>query len=196
MESTVHTCELLTAFENKRIINDNNYFSTQFFFFFLEPTTNLKLLFLSFLLASTVDGNNSPQNVPIPVTRNTNQIPVLTANAVTASIPVVTNHIPNGGVHVPHVRPRLPGGFPVRDSTISITPSDGIYGGGGLQSTQKGKYGNRDMKAELKDLEVDMDRITLGDLLEEGEEYLSIRLSEGSILLGQREKHHQKMSFC
>lgn len=114
------------------------------------------------------DGNNSPQNVPIPVTRNTNQIPVLTANAVTASIPVVTNHIPNGGVHVPHVRPRLPGGFPVRDSTISITPSDGIYGGGGLQSTQKGKYGNRDMKAELKDLEVDMDRITLGDLLEEG----------------------------
>ena len=52
------------------------------------------------------------------------------------------------------------------------------------------------MKAELKDLEVDMDRITLGDLLEEGEEYLSIRLSEGSILLEQREKHHQKMSFC
>ena len=154
------------------------------------------ILFLSFLLAPTVDGNNSPQNVPIPVTRNTNQIPVLTANAVTASIPVVTNHIPNGGVHVPHVRPRLPGGFPVRDSTISITPSDGIYGGGGLQSTQKGKYGNRDMKAELKDLEVDMDRITLGDLLEEGEEYLSIRLSEGSILLEQREKHHQKMSFC
>ena len=204
MESTVRTFELLTAFENERIINDNNYFSTQlkialyfiFFFFFFEPTTNSKLLFLSFLLAPTVDGNNSPQNVPIPVTRNTNQIPVLTANAVTASIPVVTNHIPNGGVHVPHVRPRLPGGFPVRDSTISITPSDGIYGGGGLQSTQKGKYGNRDMKAELKDLEVDMDRITLGDLLEEGEEYLSIRLSEGSILLEQREKHHQKMSFC
>ena len=163
-----------------------------YFTFFFEPTTNSKLLFLSFLLAPTVDGNNSPQNVPIPVTRNTNQIPVLTANAVTASIPVVTNHIPNGGVHVPHVRPRLPGGFPVRDSTISITPSDGIYGGGGLQSTQKGKYGNRDMKAELKDLEVDMDRITLGDLLEEGEEYLSIRLSwteretssENELLLG------------
>ena len=162
------------------------------FIFFFEPTTNSKLLFLSFLLAPTVDGNNSPQNVPIPVTRNTNQIPVLTANAVTASIPVVTNHIPNGGVHVPHVRPRLPGGFPVRDSTISITPSDGVYGGGGLQSTQKGKYGNRDMKAELKDLEVDMDRITLGDLLEEGEEYLSIRLSwteretssENELLLG------------
>lgn len=30
---TVCTFELLTAFENERIINDNNYFSTQFFFF-------------------------------------------------------------------------------------------------------------------------------------------------------------------
>ena len=124
---------------------------------------------LSLFLSPAINGNQGPQNVPIPAVSNTNQIPVLTANNVPASVPVVTNLIPNGGVHVPHIRPRLPGGFPVRDSTISITPSDGNYGGGGLQSTQKGKYGNRDMKAELKDLEVDMDRITLGDLLEEGE---------------------------
>ena len=84
-----------------------------------------------------------------------------TRNAVTVMA------IANGDV--PHVRPRIPGGFPVRDSTISITPSDGYYSAGGLQSTQKGKYGNRDMKAELKDLAVEMDRITLGELLEEGE---------------------------
>ena len=89
-----------------------------------------------------------------------------TANSLTRNMPTVLT-ILNGDV--PHVRPRIPGGFPVRDSTISITPSDGYYSAGGLQSTQKGKYGNRDMKAELKDLEVEMDRITLGDLLEEGE---------------------------
>ena len=86
---------------------------------------------------------------------------------ITVGVPVIGNHVVNGDV--PHVRPRLPGGFPVRDSTISITPSDGYYSGGGLQSTQKGKYGNRDMKTELQDITVEMDRITLGELLEEGE---------------------------
>ncbi|PFX33600.1 Tyrosine-protein kinase RYK [Stylophora pistillata] len=136
-----------------------------------------------------INGNQGPQNVPIPAVSNTNQIPVLTANNVTASVPLVTNLIPNGGVHVPHIRPRLPGGFPVRDSTISITPSDGNYGGGGLQSTQKGKYGNRDMKAELKDLEVDMDRITLGDLLEEG---TFARIYNG-VLTGPREAQQQSV---
>lgn len=136
-----------------------------------------------------INGNQGPQNVPIPAVSNTNQIPVLTANNVPASVPVVTNLIPNGGVHVPHIRPRLPGGFPVRDSTISITPSDGNYGGGGLQSTQKGKYGNRDMKAELKDLEVDMDRITLGDLLEEG---TFARIYNG-VLTGPREAQQQSV---
>ena len=75
------------------------------------------------------------------------------------------NHIANGDV--PHVR--VPRGFQVRDSTVSIAPSDGYYSGGGLPSTQPGKYGNRDMKSELKDVAVEMDRITLGELLEEGE---------------------------
>lgn len=126
--------------------------------------------FLSFHLFSPVVGNNGVQNGCPP---NANHIPVKveiqagpTAKSLTRNMPTVLT-ILNGDV--PHVRPRIPGGFPVRDSTISITPSDGYYSAGGLQSTQKGKYGNRDMKAELKDLEVEMDRITLGDLLEEGE---------------------------
>lgn len=125
--------------------------------------------FCHFILFSPVDGNHCVQNGYTP---NANHIPVKveiqagpTANSLTRNIPVLT--MLNGDV--PHVRPRIPGGFPVRDSTISITPSDGYYSAGGLQSTQKGKYGNRDMKAELKDLEVEMDRITLGELLEEGE---------------------------
>lgn len=82
--------------------------------------------------------------------------------------PVMGNHtVINGDIS--HVRPRLPGGFPVnRDSAMTLTPSDGYYSGGGLQSTQKGKYGNRDMKTELQDITVEMDRITLGELLEEG----------------------------
>lgn len=116
-----------------------------------------------------LDGNHCAQNGCTP---SGNHIPVKveiqaapTANSLTRNIPTVMT-ILNGDV--PHVRPRIPGGFPVRDSTISITPSDGYYSAGGLQSTQKGKYGNRDMKVELKDLEVEMDRITLGDLLEEG----------------------------
>ena len=128
----------------------------------------IKIMYVPFFFpAQAVDGNPCTQNVYVPVAINTNLIPVPAANNPNTNIPVVTNHIPNG--EVPHIRPRMPGGLPVRDSTISITPSDGYYSGGGLQSTQKGKYGNRDMKAELKDLEVDMDRITLGELLEEGE---------------------------
>ena len=128
-------------------------------------------MFFLFILFSPVDGNNGVQNGFTP---NASHTPVKieiqaapTANSLTRNIPAVLT-ILNGDV--PHVRPRIPGGFPVRDSTISITPSDGCYSAGGLQSTQKGKYGNRDMKAELKDLEVEMDRITLGDLLEEGED--------------------------
>lgn len=128
---------------------------------------SIKIMYVPFFPAQAVDGNPCTQNVYVPVAINTNLIPVPAANNPNTNIPVATNHIPNG--EVPHIRPRMPGGFPVRDSTISITPSDGYYSGGGLQSTQKGKYGNRDMKAELKDLEVDMDRITLGELLEEGE---------------------------
>lgn len=112
----------------------------------------------------TVTPNNCTNHIPVaaevqpgPMTNNPN---------ITVGVPVIGNHVVNGDV--PHVRPRLPGGFPVRDSTISITPSDGYYSGGGLQSTQKGKYGNRDMKTELQDITVEMDRITLGELLEEG----------------------------
>lgn len=85
------------------------------------------------------------------------------------SVPLVMgNHtVINGDLS--HMRPRLPGEFPVnRDSAITLTPSDGCYSGGGLQSTQKGKYGNRDMKTELQEITVEMDRITLGELLEEG----------------------------
>lgn len=77
--------------------------------------------------------------------------------------------VPASNGDFPYVRPRLPGGLPVLESMLSITPSDGYYSGGGLQSTQKGKYRNRDMKAELQDLTVEMDRITLAELLEEGE---------------------------
>ena len=131
---------------------------------------SVNLSFCLFILFSPVDGNNDAQNGCMP---NASHIPMKveiqaspTANSLTRNLPTVLT-ILNGDV--PHVRPRIPGGFPVRDSTISITPSDGYYSAGGLQSTQKGKYGNRDMKAELKDLEVEMDRITLGDLLEEGE---------------------------
>ena len=54
---TVCTFELLTAFENERIINDNNYFSTQlkialyfYLFFFLSPLQIRNFFFfLSFL---------------------------------------------------------------------------------------------------------------------------------------------------
>lgn len=136
-------------------------------------------------------GNNGVQNGCPP---NANHIPVKveiqagpTANSLTRNMPTVLT-ILNGDV--PHVRPRIPGGFPVRDSTISITPSDGYYSAGGLQSTQKGKYGNRDMKAELKDLEVEMDRITLGDLLEEG---TFARIYNG-VLTGPGEGQHQQQS--
>ena len=104
-----------------------------------------------------------PNNIPVKADVQPGPI----ANNPIRTMPAMNNHIVNGDV--PHVRPRLPGGFPVRDSTISITPSDGYYSGGGLQSTQKGKYRNRDMKTELQDISVEMDRITLGELLEEGE---------------------------
>ena len=123
-----------------------------------------------------LDGNPPTQNNGTTTPNNcTNHIPVNvdiqpgpTANTLNKPMPaVLVNHVLNGDV--PHVRPRLPGGFPVRESTISITASDGYYSGGGLQSTQKGKYRNRDMKTELQDIIVEMDRITLGELLEEGE---------------------------
>lgn len=109
------------------------------------------------------DGNDCPHNI------YSNQSS-LTANVQPGHsvLPVMGNHtVINGDIS--HVRPRLPGGFPVnRDSAMTLTPSDGYYSGGGLQSTQKGKYGNRDMKTELQDITVEMDRITLGELLEEG----------------------------
>ncbi|KAL9963804.1 hypothetical protein ACROYT_G027349 [Oculina patagonica] len=138
-------------------------------------------------VAINPDGNHLTQNGFTPVANNTNHIPVKAEiqapTNLTRNMPVMT--ILNGDV--PHVRPRIPGGFPVRDSTISITPSDGYYSAGGLQSTQKGKYGNRDMKAELKDLEVEMDRITLGELLEEG---TFARIYNG-VLTGPGEKQQQ-----
>lgn len=130
-------------------------------------------VFISFTDETAPAQNNC---TPTPTDNCTNHIPVkaevVPGPAAAASNPNRTltplaNHVLNGDV--PHARPRLPGGFPVRESTISITASDGYYSGGGLQSTQKGKYRNRDMKNELQDIIVEMDRITLGELLEEGE---------------------------
>jgi len=126
-------------------------------------------------MVSLLGANPGAQNSNTgPPNNYTNHIPVTadiqpgsTGNNPNRTVPAVGNHFLNG--ELPHVRPRLPGGFPVRDSIISSAPSDGYYSGGGLQSTQKGKYRNRDMKTELQDIAVEMDRITLGDLLEEGE---------------------------
>lgn len=98
-----------------------------------------------------------------------------------------TSNVTNGDV--PLARPRLPGGLPVIESTLSITPSDGYYSGGGLQSTQKGKYRNRDMKTELQDLTVEMDRITLGELLQEG---TFARIYSG-VLTGPGEKQQRSV---
>ncbi|KAK3747506.1 hypothetical protein QZH41_011373 [Actinostola sp. cb2023] len=57
---------------------------------------------------------------------------------------------------------------PMRNHSESSAPSELYPHAGGLTSTQKGKYGNRDIKSELRPLDVDLDRITLGDLLYEG----------------------------
>ena len=122
-----------------------------------------RLIRLFTFCSPTLDGNDCPHNI------YSNQSS-LTANVQPGHSvsPVMGNRtVINGDIS--HVRPRLPGGFPVnRDSAMTLTPSDGYYSGGGLQSTQKGKYGNRDMKTELQDITVEMDRITLGELLEEG----------------------------
>lgn len=57
---------------------------------------------------------------------------------------------------------------PMHNTSVSSAPIELYPHAGGLTSTQKGKYGNRDIKAELAPLDVDLDRITLGDLLYEG----------------------------
>lgn len=151
-------------------------------------------------VAAKPDETTPAQNncTPTPTDNCTNHIPVKAevvpgpAAAAAASNPnrtltALANHVLNGDV--PHARPRLPGGFPVRESTISITASDGYYSGGGLQSTQKGKYRNRDMKNELQDIIVEMDRITLGELLEEG---TFARIYSG-VLTGPGEKQQQSV---
>ncbi|XP_048588391.1 tyrosine-protein kinase RYK [Nematostella vectensis] len=75
-----------------------------------------------------------------------------------------------------------------RGDSVSSAPGMELYPhAGGLLSTQKGKYGNRDIKSELADLEVDMSRITLGDLLYEG---TFARIYEG-VLTGPEEHQQQ-----
>ncbi|KAK2573797.1 Tyrosine-protein kinase RYK [Acropora cervicornis] len=142
---------------------------------------------------SNQDENDAEQNNLIPnnLANNLN-VPVDTDIPDIQPSPALNDlnkTVPASNGDFPHVRPRLPGGLPVLESMLSITPSDGYYSGGGLQSTQKGKYRNRDMKAELQDLTVEMDRITLAELLEEG---TFARIYSG-VLTGPGEKQQQSV---
>ncbi|XP_031567702.1 tyrosine-protein kinase RYK-like isoform X2 [Actinia tenebrosa] len=78
---------------------------------------------------------------------------------------------------------------PMHKASVSSAPVELYPHAGGLTSTQKGKYGNRDIKAELAPLDVDLDRITLGDLLYEG---TFARIYEG-VLTGPEEHLQQSV---
>lgn len=142
---------------------------------------------------SNQDENDAEQNNLIPNNlANILNVPVDTDIPDIQPSPALNDlnkTVPASNGDFPHVRPRLPGGLPVLESMLSITPSDGYYSGGGLQSTQKGKYRNRDMKVELQDLTVEMDRITLAELLEEG---TFARIYSG-VLTGPGEKQQRSV---
>ena len=116
----------------------------------------------------TVQTNYVPVqvNMPPPVPGNPDHVRNQPLNSQQMVPP--GNLASNGDVHHNRSSSGTFSGVHIRNGSINSGPSDGYCSASGVPTTRKEQYRNRDIKTELKDLVVEMDRITLGELLQEG----------------------------